>query len=102
MFMCIENLGSLMTKGFLHIALLILKYITSDNVSYMVFFKRQYTSLFTQFIFLEKENIVEVSSPCVHISILLLFCRYKILAIDMAIQDKDYISQTYLQVGMAM
>lgn len=49
-----------------------------------------------------RKIIVEVFSPCVHMSILLFFDRYKILATDTATQDKDYIYQTPLQVDMAL
>lgn len=49
-----------------------------------------------------RKIIVEVSSPCVPITILLFFARYKILATGMATQNKDYISQTPLQVDVAM
>lgn len=49
-----------------------------------------------------RKIIVEVSSPCFHMSILLFFDRYKILATDTATQNKDYIYQTPLQVDVTM
>lgn len=68
----------------------------------LLFLKEWYTSLVYIVYFLRK-LIVEISHcPHVHMSIPFFFLRYKILMRDLATENKDYISQTPLQVGVAM